>query len=155
MSYRITQNINLPFKIMPVYSDIKGNKLEIRIKLKSIYDKNLNANNVVVKIPTPKSTATVNANTLNGRAKYEPENGAIMWRIKKYQGEFECVLQCEVLLSNSNLGEKGWVKPPISLEFEIPMFTASGLRIRFLKVYEKSGYKPTKLHKSLTKAGDY
>jgi hypothetical protein len=35
------------------------------------------------------------------------------------------------------------------------MFTASGLRIRFLKVYEKSGYKPTKLHKSLTKAGDY
>lgn len=35
------------------------------------------------------------------------------------------------------------------------MFTASGLRIRFLKVYEKSGYKPTKLHKTMTKAGDY
>ena len=35
------------------------------------------------------------------------------------------------------------------------MFTASGLRIRFLKVYEKSGYKPNKLHKALTKAGDY
>lgn len=86
MSYRITQNINLPFKIMPHYSEIGSNKLEIRIKIKSIYDKNLNANNVVVKIPSPKSTASVTSNTLVGRAKYEPEHGAIMWRIKKFQG---------------------------------------------------------------------
>ena len=114
MSYRITQNINLPFKIMPHYTETGGNKLEIRVKLKAIYDKNLNANNVVVKIPSPKSTATVTSNTLVGRAKYEPEHGAIMWRIKKFQGEFECFLQCEVLLS-SNLKDKAWVKPPIGL----------------------------------------
>lgn len=56
---------------------------------------------------------------------------------------------------SSNLKDKPWTKPPISLDFSIPMFTASGLRIRFLKVYEKSGYKPSKLHKALTKAGGY
>lgn len=154
MSYRINQNINLPFKIIPVYSEISGNKMEIRVKVKSIFDKNLNANNVVVKVPCPKTTATVNTNTLVGRAKYEPENGAIMWRIKKFQGDFECFLQCEVLLGTS-LKDKPWTKPPISVDFSIPMFTASGLRIRFLKVYEKTGYKPSKLHKTLTKAGDY
>ena len=77
-----------------------------------------------------------------------------MWRIKKFQGDFQCLLQCEVLLSSS-LKDKTWSKPPISLDFSIPMFTASGLRIRFLKVYEKSGYKPNKLHKALTKARDY
>jgi AP-2 complex subunit mu-1 len=115
MSYRITQNINLP-KIIPVYTEVAPNKWEIRVKLKAIYDKNLNANNVVVKIPSPKSTASVNSNTLVGRAKYEPENGAIMWRIKKFQGEFECFLQCEVLLSSS-MKDKAWVKPPIGLEF--------------------------------------
>lgn len=70
MSYRITQNINLPFKIMPVYTETGANKMEIRVKLKAIYDKNLNANNVVVKIPCPKSTASVTSNTLVGRAKY-------------------------------------------------------------------------------------
>ncbi len=64
------------------------NKLDIRVKVKSIFDKNLNANNVVIKIPCPKSTASVNTNSLVGRAKYEPENGAIMWRIKKFQGDF-------------------------------------------------------------------
>ena len=40
------------------------------MKLKAIYDKNLNANNVVIKIPSPKSTASVSFNTLIGRAKY-------------------------------------------------------------------------------------
>ena len=70
MSYRITQNVNLPFKIMPVYTEVGKNKLEIRVKMKGIYDKNLNANNVVVKIPSPKQTASVTVNTLVGRAKY-------------------------------------------------------------------------------------
>ena len=55
---------------MPHYSEIGSNKLEIRIKLKAIYDKNLNANSVVVKIPSPKNTASVTSNTLVGRAKY-------------------------------------------------------------------------------------
>ena len=27
-----------------------------------------------------------------------------------------------------------WGQPPINLDFQVPMFTASGLRIRFLKV---------------------
>ena len=72
MSYRVTQNINLPFKIMPVYTEVNQTKLEIRVKMKSIFDKNLNANNVVIKIPCPKTTASVNASPLVGRAKYEP-----------------------------------------------------------------------------------
>lgn len=42
----------------------------MRLKLKSIFDKSINATNVVVKIPCPKNTASVNANTLVGRAKY-------------------------------------------------------------------------------------
>lgn len=55
---------------MPVYTEVGKNKLEIRVKMKGIYDKNLNANNVVVKIPSPKQTASVTVNTLVGRAKY-------------------------------------------------------------------------------------
>ena len=35
------------------------------------------------------------------------------------------------------------------------MFTASGLRVRFLRVAEKSGYKPTKWIRYITKAGEY
>lgn len=33
MTYRITENINLPFKIMPVFTDIGKNKIEVRVKV--------------------------------------------------------------------------------------------------------------------------
>ena len=38
MTYRITENINLPFKIIPLFNE-EGNKIEVRVKLKSIFDK--------------------------------------------------------------------------------------------------------------------
>eukprot|EP00913_Durusdinium_trenchii_P025030 g23495.t1 len=47
------------------------------------------------------------------------------------------------------------VRPPITMNFEVPQFTASGLRVRFLKVQEKSQYKPVKWIRYLTKAGTY
>ena len=30
-----------------------------------------------------------------------------------------------------------WSRPPISMEFQVPMYTASGLHVRFLKIIEK------------------
>ena len=87
MEYRINENINLPFKLMPVVTQL-GNRIDVRLKVKSIFDKSINANNVVIKIPCPKNTASATTNTLVGRAKYEPENGAVVWRIKKFAGEF-------------------------------------------------------------------
>ncbi|OLP91191.1 AP-2 complex subunit mu [Symbiodinium microadriaticum] len=48
-----------------------------------------------------------------------------------------------------------FVRPPITMDFEVPQFTASGLRVRFLKVQEKSQYKPIKWIRYLTKAGTY
>ena len=77
MTYRISENINLPFKIMPVineYEAMAGKKrIEARIKLKSIFDKNIFATNVTLKIPCPKWTASVNTNAAIGKAKYEPD----------------------------------------------------------------------------------
>ena len=37
------------------------------------------------------------------------------------------------LISTIN-DRKKWGQPPINLDFQVPMFTACGLRIRFLKV---------------------
>ena len=69
MEYRINENINLPFKLMPVVTQL-GNRIDVRLKIKSIFDKSINANNVVIKIPCPKNTASATTNTLVGRAKY-------------------------------------------------------------------------------------
>ena len=61
--------------------------------------------------------------------------------------------------------DKAWNRPPISLDFQVrincsilqvPMFTGSGLRVRYLRIQEaKNPYKPTKWIRYITKAGDY
>ncbi len=62
--------------------------------------------------------------------------------------------------------DKQWSKPPISLDFQVsftfldiylqvPMFTGSGLRVRYLRIQDKLDYKPTKWIRYITKAGDY
>ncbi|KAJ2811489.1 clathrin associated protein complex medium subunit, partial [Coemansia furcata] len=48
-----------------------------------------------------------------------------------------------------------WSRPPIGLDFQVLMFTASGLLVRFLKVFEKSNYQSVKWVRYLTKAGSY
>ena len=43
----------------------------------------------------------------------------------------------------------------MSVEFQVPMFTASGLHVRFLKVFENSSYATTKWVRYITRAGTY
>jgi AP-2 complex subunit mu-1 len=77
-----------------------------------------------------------------------------MWRIKKFMGDYEFVVSGEVILSATK-NTKPWNRPPISLDFNVPMFTASGVRVRYLRCTEKTGYKPTKWIRYITKSGDY
>lgn len=66
MNYRINENINLPFKIVPIFNEYprasgtEHGKIECIVKLKTIFDKNIYAQNVVIKIPCPKNTIKVN-----------------------------------------------------------------------------------------------
>lgn len=85
-SYRINENINLPFKIVPIYNEYPRaanhdhGKIECIVKLKTIFEKILYAQNVVIKIPCPKNTIKVHTQNSLGKSKYEPEHGAVVWR---------------------------------------------------------------------------
>lgn len=58
MTYRISENINLPFKIVPVVQEYpEQNKIEVSIRLKSIFEESNFGTNVVCKIPVPPNTA--------------------------------------------------------------------------------------------------
>ena len=50
---------------------------------------------------------------------------------------------------------KAWVRQPITVDFQVPMFTASGLHVRSLKIYERSNYQTTKWVRYVTRAGSY
>lgn len=110
---------------------------------------------MVVKIPVPANTAQVKVYSAGaGKAKYEPDKSSIFWRIKKFQGDQEYLLTAEAQLTAIK-SNKLWQRPPITMEFNVPLFTGSGLRVRYLRIQEKSGYKPKKWIRYLSKAGDY
>ncbi len=48
-----------------------------------------------------------------------------------------------------------WVRPPISLDFQVLMFASSGLVVRYLRIFEKSNYNTIKWVRYMTKAGSY
>ena len=56
---------------------------------------------------------------------------------------------------SASINEKAWSRPPITVEFQVPMFTASGLHVMFLRVHERSGYNTIKWVRYITRAGQY
>ena len=155
MTYRISENINLPFMILGSYQPTSPHKFEFDFKLKAVFDNKFSATTVIIKIPVPKNTINANCNVQKGRSKHEPDQQAIMWRIKKFQGGSETMIRGIVELSQDGQQATTWPKPPISINFSLPMCTASGLVVRTFRVFEKGGYHTTKWIRYLTQSGDY
>jgi len=154
MKYRITENVNLPFRVIPVIEEQGKTRVVMNIKAIANFSAQLFATNVAFKIPVPPNTARCNITVGTGRAKYEPEQNAIVWRVRRFPGGTEVALSGDVELIMSTKG-KAWARPPISVDFQVPMFTASGLHVRSLKIYERSNYQTTKWVRYVTRAGTY
>jgi len=156
MKYRATTNLNLPFKVLSSIKEIGRTRVEAQVTVRALYKPKFIGTNVIVKVPVPKNTATTKIRVTSGKAKYSPEDEAIVWTIKKIIGESEASLSAEVnLLAAVSLDKKTWSRPPISMQFQVPMFTSSGLHVRFLKVWERSQYQTIKWVRYITKAGSY
>ena len=153
MKYRVTEGISLPFKLMPLVKELGRTRIQVDVKVRSCFSDKQFATNVKIRIPVPKYTSGATCKVTGGTAKYKSTEEALVWKIKKFQGMTELTLSAEVELVSTTTERKPWHKPPISMDFHVPMFTASGLRVRFLKVWEKSGYKSTKWVRNLCNSG--
>lgn len=154
MRYRATENVNLPFKVHAIVREVGTTKVEYSIAIKANYGSKLFATNVIVRIPTPLNTAKITERTSQGKAKYEPEQNNIVWKIARFTGQSEYVLSAEAALT-SMTNQKAWSRPPLSLGFSLLMFTSSGLLVRYLKVFEKGNYSSVKWVRYMTRAGSY
>ena len=154
MRYRATENVNLPFKVQAIVREVGTTKVEYSVAVKANYGSKLFATNVIVRIPTPLNTAKITERTTQGKAKYEPENNCIVWKIARFVGGSEYVLSAEAALT-SMTNQKVWSRPPLSVNFSLLMFTSSGLLVRYLKVFEKSNYSSVKWVRYLTRGGSY
>jgi len=154
MRYRITDNVNLPFRVLPVITEHGRSRVEYEIKIKGNFSSKLFATQVILRIPTPPNVSKVSLHPGLGKAKYVAGSNEIVWKMKKFPGDASYVLRGEVKML-VGMEDKAWNKPPISMEFQVPMFTASGLHVRFMKVFERSNYETIKWVRYMTKAGTY
>ncbi|CAN0074644.1 unnamed protein product, partial [Ectocarpus sp. 13 AM-2016] len=141
-------------RIIPAVQEEGRGRVTINLKVSADFSYKLFGSNIVVKVPVPPNTARCLIHVGSGRAKYEPEQRAIVWRIKRMIGGAEAVFTADVELTPSIRG-KAWSRPPIQAEFQVPMFTSSGVQVRFLKVYDKSGYLTKRWVRYITRAGHY
>lgn len=74
-----------------------------------------------------------------GTVHYVPEKSAFVWKIKQLQGGREYLMRAHFGLPSVK-GEEVENRAPITVNFEIPYFTVSGVQVRYLKIVDKSGY---------------
>jgi len=155
MKYRCDENISLPFRVIPVINELGRTRLDVKVAVKSAFNDKLFALNVVIVIPMPDNTARADIHPSQGKAKYDAKKHALVWKIKRFEGQWEHTLSASVERLATTREKKAWGKPPISMSFQVPMFSSSGLRVQYLKVWEKSSYKVDKWVRKVSKSGDY
>ena len=124
------------------------------IKARAQFKRRSTANNVQISIPVPEDADTPRFRTNIGTVHYAPETSSIVWKIKQFGGGKEFLMRAELGLPSVRGddekgggmmggfgGSMGGVgggkgKRPISVKFEIPYFTTSGIQVRYLKIIE-------------------
>ncbi|KAL0576562.1 sporulation-induced protein [Marasmius crinis-equi] len=155
MKYRATSNVKLPLRVIATITEIGTTKVSYDVTVKTNFHNKLSATGVVLRIPTPLNTTNVECQVATGKAKYVPAENVVIWKIPRMQGGQECTFSAAAELTSTTTRQV-WARPPIDVDFQVLMFTASGLIVRFLKVFEKNNYQSIKWVRYLTKAnGSY
>ncbi|OLP91193.1 AP-2 complex subunit mu [Symbiodinium microadriaticum] len=96
MTYRITENIESPFKLIPNVKVLGRTRLELSLQVTAMYDRNIEATNVRIDFPCPKNTAKAHIPSPgHGKARYDANESAVIWRIRRFPGRHEYNLLAE------------------------------------------------------------
>ena len=155
MSYRLNTQVKPLIWIEAVVEPHSHSRIEYMIKAKSQFKQRSTANNVEIVVPVPPDADSPSFKTSIGSVKYAPERDAIVWSIKQFHGGKEYLMRAHFGLPSVSNEEDKKDRPPITVKFEIPYFTVSGIQVRYLKIIEKSGYQALPWVRYITQNGDY
>jgi AP-1 complex subunit mu len=164
MTYRLNTHVKPLIWVEAVVEPHKGSRIEYMVKTRSQFKSRSVANNVEIIIPVPPDVDSPSFKCSVGSVTYLPDKDAIVWTIKQFHGGREYLMRAHFGLPSisradvdpdlKKKGENSW-KKPISVQFEIPYFTVSGIQVRYLKIIEKSGYQALPWVRYITAHGDY
>uniref|UniRef100_A0A1I8IXS2 FYVE-type domain-containing protein n=1 Tax=Macrostomum lignano TaxID=282301 RepID=A0A1I8IXS2_9PLAT len=154
MSYRLNTHVKPLIWVESVVERHVHSRVEYMVKAKSQFKRRSTANNVDIIVPVPQDVDSPKFKTTAGSCRYEPETNSVVWSIKSFPGGKEHIMRAHFGLPSVETDELE-ARPPVSVRFEIPYFTVSGIQVRYLKVFEKSGYQALPWVRYITQNGDY
>ncbi|XP_014052920.1 AP-4 complex subunit mu-1 [Salmo salar] len=137
MQYQLCDDLPTapPFRLFPSIERDSGGRLLMYLKLRCDLPPKSAAINVSITIPVPKGSLRLSQelSSPDQSAELQPKNKAVHWEIPRFPGgaQLSALFKLEVSgLSSASLQEVG----PVSLSFELPKYTCTGLQIRFLRL---------------------
>jgi len=155
MSYRLTSHIKPLIWVEAIVDSHQHSRVEYLVKARSQFKQRSTANDVKIFVPVPPDADSPKFRSNTGSVRYVPEKDAILWSIPKFQGGREFLMRAHFGLPSTTDDENPNAKPPITVKFNIPYFTVSGIQVRYLKIIERSGYQALPWVRYITKSGDY
>ncbi|KAF8198309.1 clathrin adaptor mu subunit [Mycena galopus ATCC 62051] len=136
-----------------------GSRVVYMVKVIAQFKRKSTANNVEIFIPvaadadTPKFRER-SAFASNGKVTYMPDRSGFLWNMKQLGGGKEFMMRAQFGLPTVRNEEDAQQRAPITVKYEIPYFTVSGIQVRYLKVVEKSRYQALPWVRYITQNGD-
>ena len=156
MNYRITAPVKPLLWVEARVERPSRSRVEYHVRLKTQFKARLNATGVEIKLPVPADAVSPEVKAALGAVTYAPEQEAMLWKIKTVPGGKEVLMRAKFNLPSVAADDEGAArKPPITVKYEIPYYTVSGVQVRYLKVIEKSGYQALPWVRYITRSGNY
>ena len=163
MNYRVSGEFHAPFRVFPFVEETSQHQLEMVVKVRADIDLKNHGSNVKVLFNVPKSAGTVSLHidkskdgqSNNQVAEYKESGKEVEWTIKKFQGQTEHTLVARITLTAPSNAMTRKELGPIRLSFEVPMYNASHLQVRYLRIDADSRYKSFKWVRYVTQANSY
>jgi AP-1 complex subunit mu len=154
LRYRVSAAIRPIINITSTVERFKGSRVELVIQARGDFTPQSVAQDVSIKIPVPTDADSPKAKCTVGKMKYTPKDNQLVWTIRKFPGGKQFSMKAHFGLPSVESEDED-SKRPISVDFEIPYFTLSGLQVQYLKVFEKTGYECVNWVRYVTCAGTY
>ena len=149
MNYRISNVSKLPFRLYPKVEIVSNDRVDIQIAIRADVPEQNYGSNMVLSLPLPEgsvrsvSSDAVGIAPTGWTSEHLTTENRVVWSIKKLQGGSEIVCRARINLTSPILTKKYF--SPVSLHFEVPMYSMSNLQVRYLRISEggRFGGSPT------------
>ncbi|RNF04016.1 putative mu-adaptin 4, putative,adaptor complex AP-4 medium subunit [Trypanosoma rangeli] len=160
MNYGLSGKGTPPFRLVHAIELLSSHRAEMTLQIRADLPVSTHGIAVRVSVPMPLTCTAASVELCSGATEqtydYKEEAKCVAWSIAKFPGGTEQV--CKIRFSTSSPITAATRRGigPISMQFEIPHYSASGLCIRVLRLEERSSsYNPARWIRNATLANSY